>query len=201
MDAEPILLPKICDVRSHFRVSIGDAILLVDRLKMRLGQELVGDAAGTEHGTQRSGATPVRKPLPGAHLPAAVPWTNTGEHDFSPRQSRRPATLLLYAHRCGQCGRLANELKATRPSFPQACGQPRLRAFRLQRDFTGEGRCQKARSSISPHFPCTPGKNPTPRPDPAPSPSTRPPLTSFRTPITPPGSLACRNSATSIPAS
>jgi hypothetical protein len=36
MDAEPILLPKICDVRSHFRVSICDAIFFVDRLKKRV---------------------------------------------------------------------------------------------------------------------------------------------------------------------
>jgi len=35
MDAELILLPKNCDVRSHFRVSTRDAILYVDRLKWR----------------------------------------------------------------------------------------------------------------------------------------------------------------------
>jgi hypothetical protein len=38
MDAELILLPKICDVRSHFRVSICPAIPAVDRLKSRRRQ-------------------------------------------------------------------------------------------------------------------------------------------------------------------
>src|ERR1700678_1469823 len=77
----------------------------------------------------------------------------------------------------------------------------RLRAFRLPRaqsrktalilEFTGVGRCQKSRSNILEHFPCMAGKTPTPQPAPAPSPSTKPRLTSLRTRITPPGSLAC----------
>jgi hypothetical protein len=50
MDAEPILLPKICDVRSHFRVSIGDAILFVDRLK-RDGRSVAGIRVGVTKGT------------------------------------------------------------------------------------------------------------------------------------------------------
>ena len=80
-------------------------------------------------------------------LPAALLWTNTEDHGFLPLQPRRMYPLLLYVRppgqRRGQQGRLAKELKATKPDFPQARGQLRLRAFRLQRDFRGEADVRK----------------------------------------------------------
>ena len=55
MDAELILLPKICDGRSHFRGSIGHAILSVDRLKTGLGQDLFKRAHERDMGRQLRG--------------------------------------------------------------------------------------------------------------------------------------------------
>jgi hypothetical protein len=71
MDAEPIVLPKICDVRSHFRVSIGDAILFVDWLKAD-GSRVAVIPAGMTKG-DRGGST---ESTCQAHLPALVPWPN-----------------------------------------------------------------------------------------------------------------------------
>jgi hypothetical protein len=146
MDAELILLPKNCDVRSHFRVSTRDAILYVDRLKGRWGQD-------PGSGTRNQDLTDAWKQSIGRQLafrppdlPAALLWTNTEDHGFLPLQPRRMYTLSLYARSPGQRrrqhGRLAKELKATKPGF-QACGPPRLRAFRLQRDFRGEADVRK----------------------------------------------------------
>ena len=69
MDAELILLFKICAVRSHFCVSIRTAILSVDRLK-----PTVGPGPSPDHsvdGWFQSGKNPGR-----GHLPAArsVKW-------------------------------------------------------------------------------------------------------------------------------
>jgi hypothetical protein len=128
MDAELILLPKICDVRSHFRVSICDAILAVDRLKLRSGQN---QRLTTNDRTPGNGASEgswgdghLRS---GRDLPAALRWTNTEDHGFLPLQPRRMYTLLLHAWQRGQHGRLAKELKAPnrvsiRPAVHTDCG-------------------------------------------------------------------------------
>src|ERR1700734_2131607 len=120
-------------------------------------------------------------------LPAHESWSNTGGYGFSARQTALPSTLLLYAQRCGHFGGLAMGLKAHKTRFPIGLRSTQTAGLSLALPvveeapllfsrFTGVDRCQKPRSNISEHFPCTPVKNPTPRPDPAPSPSTRPRL-------------------------
>src|ERR1700691_141527 len=86
-------------------------------------------------------------------LPADDGWPNTGCYGFSPDQTARPSTLLVYAHRCGRFERLAKGLKAYKTMFPKACGQLETAGLSLCHGrrplsfsmFTGVGRCQKAR--------------------------------------------------------
>jgi len=75
MDAEVILLPKICDGRSHFRGSIGHAILSVDRLKTGLGQDPVTNAWKRHIGSQQV-------PL---QLPAAFGMSAAAETPIAPK--------------------------------------------------------------------------------------------------------------------
>src|ERR1700722_939445 len=82
MDAEPIVLPKICAVRSHFRVSIRHAISSVDR-----GNIFEDESAEPQITSIRAGMPKGRVANPlkvGAQvpLPPPAPWPNLGNMPF-----------------------------------------------------------------------------------------------------------------------
>ena|ERR1700677_1192857 len=109
MDAEPILLPKIWQDRCHFRVRTRDAISLLIGSNSRGGHWVYPrtqkentaanfGAIWRPHWVIESGQPWGFSQKNGCILPADEGWPNTGGYGFSPRQTARPRTLLLYAH-------------------------------------------------------------------------------------------------------
>jgi hypothetical protein len=145
MDAEPILLPKISDDRSHFRVRTCQAILPVKTIRFIDG--LKSSSAGSPVARGRFPRPTSKRTLAAnlggmwrfirnetmgictgewidegllvLRLPGDGGWPNIRGYGSSARQTARPSTLLLYAHHCGRFGRLAKRLKAYKSIFPK----------------------------------------------------------------------------------
>ena len=146
MDAEPILLPKICAVRSHFCASIRDAILSVDPLKRR-GVRTRNKAACQNAANHRypTAAAPQARLFVKRRWPPSRPVQSRSENAlileswlFSTPAS--PAMLRCCCMRtdAGAKGDWPKRLKAAKPSFSKGLRSTQTAGLSLAARFPEE---------------------------------------------------------------